>query len=191
MSPMPKAIIPPGGFGVLTLTEPWASLVVLGEKEWETRGWSTSYRGLLLIQAAKTMPRYAQEACLKEPFDSVLSRHGLLFDERPEDLGFKTRQRVPFALGAIIGSVVLEDSVRTEKVSAALNAIPSARARNELAFGQFDTGRWAFRLAHPRKFAKPIPVRGQLGIWPISERTHSPAMIEQIREQLSAVGAAA
>jgi hypothetical protein len=186
MTPMPKAIIPPGGFGVLTLTEPWASLVVLGEKEWETRGWSTSYRGLLLIQAAKTMPEYAQEACATEPFKSVLARHGLVFSDQPTALGFETKRTFAFSLGAIVGAVDLVDTARTERVSAALTAIPGERARNELAFGYFDAGRWAFRLANPRKFAKPIPVRGQLGIWPISDRTHSEALLAAVREQLAA-----
>lgn len=40
----------------LTLTQPWASLVALGEKRIETRSWGTSYRGELAIHAAASIP---------------------------------------------------------------------------------------------------------------------------------------
>jgi activating signal cointegrator 1 len=39
---------------VLTLHQPWASLVALGVKTIETRSWSTKYRGPLAIHAAGT-----------------------------------------------------------------------------------------------------------------------------------------
>jgi hypothetical protein len=37
----------------LTLWQPWASLIAVGAKTIETRGWSTSYRGPLAIHASK------------------------------------------------------------------------------------------------------------------------------------------
>lgn len=37
----------------LTLTQPYATLVAIGEKRLETRSWRTSYRGPLAIHAAK------------------------------------------------------------------------------------------------------------------------------------------
>ncbi len=40
---------------VLTLHQPWASLVALGVKTIETRSWSTQYRGPLAIHAAKSV----------------------------------------------------------------------------------------------------------------------------------------
>ena len=41
---------------VLSLWQPWASLVAFGRKRIETRSWSTSYRGPLMIHAAKRPP---------------------------------------------------------------------------------------------------------------------------------------
>lgn len=41
------------GVAALTLWQPWASLVAWEEKRIETRSWSTSYRGPLVIHAAK------------------------------------------------------------------------------------------------------------------------------------------
>lgn len=43
----------------LTLWQPWASLIALGVKTIETRGWSTNYRGPLAIHAAKRPPKAA------------------------------------------------------------------------------------------------------------------------------------
>src|ERR1700694_3122793 len=37
----------------LSLWQPWASLIAMGLKEFETRHWATSYRGPLVIHAAK------------------------------------------------------------------------------------------------------------------------------------------
>jgi hypothetical protein len=36
---------------VLTLKQPWATLVANGLKEYEFRSWKTNYRGKLLIHA--------------------------------------------------------------------------------------------------------------------------------------------
>ena len=36
---------------VLTIKEPWASLIVNGYKEYEFRSWKTNYRGKILIHA--------------------------------------------------------------------------------------------------------------------------------------------
>ena len=36
---------------ILTLKQPWASLIAAGHKKYEFRSWKTNYRGLLLIHA--------------------------------------------------------------------------------------------------------------------------------------------
>ncbi len=38
---------------VLTIKEPWASLIINGYKKYEFRSWKTNYRGKLLIHAGK------------------------------------------------------------------------------------------------------------------------------------------
>ena len=42
---------------VLTLHQPWASLIALGVKTIETRSWSTQYRGPLAIHAGARAPK--------------------------------------------------------------------------------------------------------------------------------------
>jgi hypothetical protein len=50
----------------ITLTQPWASLVMDGRKQWETRSWSTRYQGPLAIHAAKEID---EAACRKFGYD--------------------------------------------------------------------------------------------------------------------------
>lgn len=149
-------------------------------KEWMMRVWSRA--------DAKTMPRYAQEICVTDPFESVLAKHGIRLPiARPEDLGGAAGQSLfPFHFGAIIGAVTLRDSVRTEKVAEALRHADTPRSHQELAFGFFGVGRWAFRLETPRRFTEPVPIRGQLGIWTLEAAS---PLAATVRPQLEGVAA--
>lgn len=41
---------------VLTIKEPWATLILEGKKTIETRTWNTNYRGIILLHASKNPP---------------------------------------------------------------------------------------------------------------------------------------
>lgn len=140
---------------VITLTEPWASLVVGGEKRWETRSWSTKYRGLIAIHAAKGFPRWARDLCLQEPFRSALGRMGY------GGLALADPAKA-FPLGHIIGSAVIEDVLKTE---AALTRYV-IEGTNEEQFGDYSFGRFAWKFGPiVDRLADPIPAKGALGIW--------------------------
>nr|WP_240927579.1 ASCH domain-containing protein [Paenibacillus thiaminolyticus] len=64
----------------ITIIQPWATLIALGEKNFETRGWATKYRGPLAIHAGKKVDR---EACEMEPIKSTLAEYGYTADELP------------------------------------------------------------------------------------------------------------
>lgn len=38
---------------VISIIQPWATLIALGEKKFETRSWKTKYHGELAIHAIK------------------------------------------------------------------------------------------------------------------------------------------
>jgi len=40
----------------ITIWQPWASLIAIGEKQYETRSWKTDYRGPIAIHAAAKRP---------------------------------------------------------------------------------------------------------------------------------------
>lgn len=61
---------------VITIRQPWATLIALGEKKFETRSWSTNYREELAIHAGKSLDR---QACLDSRINKVLNKHGIIF----------------------------------------------------------------------------------------------------------------
>jgi hypothetical protein len=133
----------------LSLMHPWAALVLLGAKRYETRDWQTPYRGPLAIHASRKFPEIARSLCLQEPFRSVL-----------RDGGFK--QSADLRGGVILGTVELTDCQPVREVLAQL---PSDAL--ELAFGDFRAGRWAWQLARPVFFSKPLPYLGRLGLFDV------------------------
>lgn len=48
---------------VLTIREPWASLILSGKKTIETRSWKTNHRGKILLHASK-IPRTKISGCI-------------------------------------------------------------------------------------------------------------------------------
>jgi hypothetical protein len=58
---------------VISIIQPWATLIILQEKRFETRSWATKHRGELGIHASKKVDK---RICEQEPFKSVLAKHG-------------------------------------------------------------------------------------------------------------------
>ncbi len=130
----------------LTLWQPWASLVAWGEKRVETRSWGTTYRGPLIIHAAKTFPVEAREAAFTEPFRSALVAHGLTM-----------LRGLP--LGAFVAVAELENCKRiTPQYAATLSD-------QERAFGDYAPGRVAWELSNICPLPSPLPARGAMGLW--------------------------
>ena len=128
----------------LSLLQPWASLVVMGSKKFETRSWNTGHRGDLLIHAStgKAGALLAAEA----PFPKYISDYN----------------RLPF--GAIIGKVILTDVVRIENLSLP-DAVINRLTLEEKAFGEYAKGRYVWILEEPVQFERPVFVKGAIGLW--------------------------
>src|SRR5262249_62191033 len=86
----------------LTLYQPWASLVVLGEKKIETRSWSTRHVGPLAIHASATWPPGFHDICDSPAFRKALEHLGLLASRLP--------------LGAVLGTADLIACLPTERL---------------------------------------------------------------------------
>ena len=128
----------------LTLTQPWATLVAIGAKRYETRSWYTAYRGPLAIHAAKSFPKWARALCDKEPFGSILWSQNYRWHTLP--------------LGKILATCRLVRCVPTANM-------PCTLPGNEEAFGDFTIGRYAWELTEVVMLLEPIPTRGMLGLW--------------------------
>lgn len=159
----------------LTVYQPWASLIALGEKEIETRSWPTNYRGPLAIHAGK------------RPFntDSYLDRGLYPFADAlglPDIFSFDT---LPY--GSIIAVAELvncwhivhhpgtnvdrakhipigAESLTTDKHAPdfADYFVPTEQ---EVLFGDWTPGRYAWELANITPLVKPIPAKGHQRIW--------------------------
>lgn len=136
----------------LSLTQPWATLVAVGEKRIETRSWGTQYRGPLAIHAARNLGPVGgleglKDLCQTPPFCDALVRAGIAFaNELP--------------LGAVVAVCRLAYCVPTEEV----DAIDSP-SRNERAFGDYSPGRLAWFLGDIVALPEPIVTRGYPGLW--------------------------
>lgn len=129
----------------LTLTQPWATLVAIGAKQWETRSWPTNYRGELAIHAAKGFPGWAREECSDEPFKSAL-----------REMGYLCWQDLP--VGCVIATCSLVSCLPTSSISDA------SLGDREIEFGDYTYGRYAFKLENVIQI-KPFSCRGALGLW--------------------------
>ena len=63
---------------VLTIREPWASLIINGYKKYEFRSWKTNYRGVVLIHAGKGIDRDMLYIADKYKFNLVLKKNNSL-----------------------------------------------------------------------------------------------------------------
>lgn len=124
----------------LTLHQPWASAIAVGLKRYETRSWSTNYRGPLAIHAGKSVPAYAREDYEDAP--AAIAR--------------------PMPLGAVVCVAELVACHRTEVRGPSVSI-------EERFWGDWSHGRFAWELVNVRVLTPPIPARGAQGLWEWSE----------------------
>jgi activating signal cointegrator 1 len=147
----------------LTLWQPWAQLVAVAEKKWETRSWWTSHRGELAIHASAAMPKEAREAC-GAPF----------IREALEAMGYPLGFELP--RGCIVAVVDVKDCIEISP------GIPEGLSEQEKAFGIYETGRRAWRLSNVRRLISPVPCAGRQQLWNVSA-----AIEAQVRAGLEAL----
>lgn len=148
---------------VISLLQPWASLVVLGHKKIETRSWDTPYRGPLLIHASKRWDANLSLTISKINAYELLCQAGYEWD----CLGKKTT----FPLGAIIDRVELittfpvEMLLRSDADGIYFNEHSVSFTEQEKAFGDYSDGRYGWLLSRPMRFDKPLPCKATPGLW--------------------------
>lgn len=137
----------------LSLWQPWASLVALGEKRVETRCWSTKHRGLIAIHSTQNLP----------PDWLGASRHSERFRYEVADIlkcavadvGAAV-QKLPRASVLCVARIVcVEQTDLTREVL-------SVRER---IFGNYEPGRYSWFLTDVRRFTTPIPAKGNRMLW--------------------------
>ncbi len=145
----------------LTLWQPWASLVAMGEKQVETRCWTTKYRGELAIHSAKNLPpKWLGGSSRTDPFRDELADVLNVRRDRDDRCGHHVETAVrAMPYGTILCVVKL---LAVEEIDGALRAALSHR---EYMFGNYEDGRYAWFLEMVEKFDTPIPVKGNRLLW--------------------------
>ncbi len=141
----------------LSLWQPWAWLVAVGEKVCETRSWSTKYRGPIAIHAAKRRTAAEMVNILRGPdwihWMRAARKHGLPIDDPRRMIGMGGLPR-----GYIVAVADISDVVRIDPLTRPLSD-------REIAFGDYTTGRYRWDLKNVRALREPMPLCGRQGLW--------------------------
>jgi len=139
----------------ITIHQPWASLIAIGAKRFETRGWKTNYRGPIAIHAGKKIHKEAFEQ-----FHLTLWSYGIFL---PTDL----------PTGAVVATANLQEcfKVLRDVLGGVVNLESETRRTHfntldkEYELGWYDDGRFAWQMSDVRRPPEPIPAKGQQGLW--------------------------
>ncbi len=150
----------------LSLWQPWASLLVHGEKKIETRSWSPppsmKLPFTLAIHASKVFGYEQRIMCADEPFNSSITKFGYAWFKN------HSMRLKHLPLGALVGTVEIYDvqmaqergmlySEKTDKFTAI--------DVKERQFGDFTPGRFGWLARNFNPFKEPIPMIGRQGIF--------------------------
>ena len=122
---------------VLSIKEPWASLIMNGTKKIETRSWKTKYRGEIYIHASLSQVKITKP----EVYELI------------KDMNFKC--------GYIICKCNLVDCIyMTDEY---VNDM-KINHYEEYICGHYEVGRYAW-IVEDVKVIEPIEAKGKLGLW--------------------------
>lgn len=154
----------------ISLWQPWATAIAIGAKRIETRSWSTDYRGLLAIHAAKRLNKgeLIHYACCWNwcaalaPLGKRMGDSQSLWDLLP--------------FGAIVATCELVDCRPTGDFTYAELKQPRWHAGqppdpvwNESQMGNFDLGRFGWVLSNVRALPNPLPFKGRQGFFNVPD----------------------
>lgn len=150
----------------ITIHQPWASLIALGEKRFETRGWKTKFRGQIAIHAAQ---RVDKEAYMNPVIYAALQKHGIMFfDDLP------TGEVVAIAdLKGCHPINLCGDSFASTIDDA--GEITHIYENEEFEFGYYAEGRYAWEMTNVRQIT-PVQAKGQQGLWNWNEKSRLTAL---------------
>jgi hypothetical protein len=155
----------------ISLWQPWAHLIAIGAKRYETRSWSNRYRGPMAIHASVRWNQRMIRQCYEEPFFSILSRAGIRLPAKIVHV-----PNLGMAFGAVIAVAHLADVLPASEVLPQLGP-------QEVAFGDFSHGRYAWLYENPCRLAVPVVCTGRQGVFELGD--NAVAMITSQLEYLT------
>jgi hypothetical protein len=131
----------------ISLHQPYASLMQMGEKTFETRGRQTHVRGDLAICSSmfSTSPKRLTWFTASQAIREALLRHGI-----------RGMNDLPY--GKVLCVVDLYGCMKAELIAA-------AKPFGEEPFGDYGPGRYAWATRTLRVLKEPVPVKGKQGFF--------------------------
>jgi activating signal cointegrator 1 len=154
-------------YKAITLHQPYASLIGVGAKRYETRSWGTKYRGPIAIHAAKNTEVLSN--ALRDLFGDNLNfprkreraPFAYAWQEAMQECGMwwfpDNKLRIP--IGSIVAIAQLTDCIIVS------NKFIDQLNEKEKLFGWFAEYRFAWQLDNVRLLDIPIPVTGKQRLW--------------------------
>jgi hypothetical protein len=153
----------------LTIHQPWASLIAAGLKTIETRAWATKHRGQIVIHAGQQAAQVPM----------VSMRLWAAAMDGQQERGVKEWTLLP--TGAAVAVAQLVDCVPMVHTTQPRNGhclvvgdrrlilhgeptVPGRDVSDQLPFGDFTSGRWAWLIEDIRPLPEPVPAQGHQGL---------------------------
>ncbi|GLC88685.1 ASCH domain-containing protein [Lysinibacillus piscis] len=137
----------------ITIKQPWATLIALGEKKFETRSWQTKYRGQIAIHAGKSVDK---EACEDKEIKQALAKHGIT-----------SYKQLPS--GAVLATANMIECHAITKDWCEFGVAETDKGvkieGDEYWFGYYEEGRYAWELDNVQVLPEPVPAKGKLSLW--------------------------
>jgi len=162
----------------ISLWQPWASLLAIMAKIYETRSWETRYRGPIAIHAALKKPPM-QGDLPYEVFDAMVHALSAYYGAWRYDWHLGGTRMNPdgtdngfdIPRGAVIATAELVGCHKMYETPTGVLIQPGEPKRgrfitgDELLFGDWTPGRYAWEFANMQLLPVPIPARGMQGLW--------------------------
>jgi hypothetical protein len=142
----------------LTIHEPWATLLVKGKKQFETREWQRNYRGLLAIHSGK------QSVDIE---DYPLGLSEILDDSKITQDNLNNNKQKIIAIATLKDIHLMTDKFINEQ------------SELERLTGFWEPRRFAWELTNIKLLPEPIAARGMPGLWTVPDNIYV-----QIQQQL-------
>lgn len=130
-------MVPGGNMKVITIKQPFATLIAEGLKEYEFRTWKTKYRGDILIHAGKGIDKKAMKK-----FEHL---------------------NLEYPSGCIVAKVTITDCVTIDDNARKILKEKNQLAYSNV-IKHTEWNGYGFKLENVEKI-EPIPVNGKLSLW--------------------------
>lgn len=182
----------------LTIMQPYATLIMLGAKQYETRpsppNGNMRPEGVRGLPGLKVEPgeRIAIHAAARRvspgPHPCGWNAYPMVAGDDYQILTGRGRKTQAMQFGALLGTVevvralpiveswyIAEVPIAIELNSSGLHLIDDTDDRfdvtdvtDQIPYGDWQDGRWAWELANVERFDRPIPCKGKQGVWEVA-----------------------